>query len=120
MTLESCSAEVRAALPGRQPPGKRPGAVVLPKRLTQFKPEKIKGGQQCYNYRLTPPAGLKLRPKPGDTNFITVADRRPWQTGTAEQQKGIGYRLEALLEQHKDKCRGADVHWAACRVVKQR
>jgi len=101
--------------------GDRPRAMQIPKSLTSGMPEKIHAGQQCWNYRLTPPVGLNLKPKLGDPNFITVKDRHPWKNYNSEAQKrGIGYRLEWLLETYKQQCFGAEVHWAACRVVNQR
>jgi hypothetical protein len=90
----------------------RRDAIALPKGLTHGMPEVIRGGGSCWNYRLTPPVGLKLRPQPGDPNFITVSDRRP--------PRNIGYRLQYLLENYRAQCQGAEVHWAACRVVVQR
>lgn len=88
-------------------------AVVIPKGLTAGMPQVLRGGDECWSYRLTPPVGLKLRPKPGDPNFTTVSDRCP-------KEGNNGHRLEELLATHWTKCRGAAVHWAACRVVHQR
>jgi len=72
-------------------------------------PEVIRAGQRCRNYRLTPPTGLVLGNRAGDVRFVTVADRGPLN---------IGHRLSDLLQQHRDICQNATIHWAACRVEK--
>jgi hypothetical protein len=74
-------------------------------------PEVFKSGDTCRQYRLTPPTGLFLGNRVGDDRFITVPDRGP---------QNIGYKLEDLLKLHSHICANANVHWAACRSVKQR
>lgn len=74
-------------------------------------PEVVGPGERCRQYRLTPPVGIVLGNVAHERRFITVPDRGP---------QNIGYRLEDLLAMHQDVTRNATVHWAACRVVKQR
>lgn len=74
-------------------------------------PEVYEAGQPCRAYRLTPPTGLTLGNRAGDERFITVADRGP---------ENIGHRLDDLIQANLGLCTNATIHWAACRVHKDR
>jgi hypothetical protein len=77
--------------------------------------EIIKGGDPCYNYRLTPPRGLALGNDPSkDPRFII----NPKPVNSTEHISGRGILLEELLQ--LPACRNATVHWAACRSVMTR
>lgn len=74
--------------------------------------EVIKGGQACYNYRLTPPRGLTLGNNPAqDPRFII----NPKPVNSTEHISERGLLLENLLKDPR--CQNATVHWAACRSV---
>jgi len=72
----------------------------------------IKGGELCYNYRLTPPRGLTLGNDPAkDPRFII----NPKPVTSTEHISMRGLLLEELIQ--LPACRNASVHWAACRSI---
>ena len=74
--------------------------------------EVIKGGELCYNYRLTPPKGLTLGNDPSkDPRFII----NPQPVTSTEHISMRGILLEELLQ--LPACKNASVHWAACRSI---
>jgi hypothetical protein len=74
--------------------------------------EIVKGGQLCYNYRLTPPRGLTLGNDPAkDPRFII----NPKPVTSTEHISVRGLLLADLLQ--LPACKNAIVHWAACRSI---
>lgn len=74
--------------------------------------EVLRGGDDCYSYRLTPPKGLNLGNDPSkDPRFII----NPMPVTSTDHISIRGILLEELLQ--LPACRNASVHWAACRSV---
>ena len=74
--------------------------------------ETLKGGDLCYNYRLTPPKGLTLGNDPTkDPKFII----NPQPVTSTDHISTRGILLSDLLA--LPACRNASVHWAACRSI---
>jgi hypothetical protein len=74
--------------------------------------ETIKGGQLCYNYRLTPPKGLTLGNDPSkDPRFII----NPQSVTSTDHISTRGLLFADLIQ--LPVCRNASVHWAACRSI---
>lgn len=77
--------------------------------------EIIRGGQLCYNYRLTPPRGLSLGNNPArDSRF--VINPQPLDSTAHISQRGLLFSDLVKLPQ----CQNATIHWSACRSIIQR
>ena len=79
--------------------------------------EVLRGGDVCYNYRLTAPTGLTLGNDTSiDPRFITNK-----YAGDPRAPVSVrGLLFKNLLKTHEQLCANANIHWAACRSIVDR